>query len=313
MDSTIWLVGNSDEPSIDAHIAALNEAAERLKVRTHFIGRGFDFSEIRASISNRDVIYWRYKMTPPTFPQSMEHVAYRFSALEWRETLYGVCKSSGAIVLNGYDAITVAGNKPLQLEVAKACGLETPHSLITNNKSKIIDFIDSLDGSRVMRKPISGYDIPDPADMKKILLLAPSIVTVDEIVAIEDQRIESCPMIFQQYVEKLYELRVLVVGDSVVTYEIDSQGSEHTQLDWRKGIMGDMYKIVSLQPQVQSLLLAYLRMVGLFSGVFDLIVTPDDRVVFLECNPNGQWMWLDYLNPGYVPDLFITEIAKQCR
>lgn len=28
-------------------------------------------------------------------------------------------------------------------------------------------------------------------------------------------------------------------------------------------------------------------------GCFDLIVTPDGEYVFLECNPNGQWLWVE--------------------
>ena len=28
-------------------------------------------------------------------------------------------------------------------------------------------------------------------------------------------------------------------------------------------------------------------------GAFDFIVTPDDEWIFLEINPNGQWLWLE--------------------
>ena len=32
---------------------------------------------------------------------------------------------------------------------------------------------------------------------------------------------------------------------------------------------------------------------GLNFGCIDLIVRPDGDVVFLECNPNGQWLWIE--------------------
>jgi glutathione synthase/RimK-type ligase-like ATP-grasp enzyme len=32
---------------------------------------------------------------------------------------------------------------------------------------------------------------------------------------------------------------------------------------------------------------------GLSFGALDFVLTPDGRYVFLEINPNGQWMWLD--------------------
>jgi D-alanine-D-alanine ligase-like ATP-grasp enzyme len=28
-------------------------------------------------------------------------------------------------------------------------------------------------------------------------------------------------------------------------------------------------------------------------GALDFVLTPDGRFVFLEINPNGQWLWLD--------------------
>jgi D-alanine-D-alanine ligase-like ATP-grasp enzyme len=32
---------------------------------------------------------------------------------------------------------------------------------------------------------------------------------------------------------------------------------------------------------------------GLNFGCIDFIVRPDGRMVFLECNPNGQWLWIE--------------------
>ena len=28
-------------------------------------------------------------------------------------------------------------------------------------------------------------------------------------------------------------------------------------------------------------------------GAIDLVLTPEGRYVFLEINPNGQWLWMD--------------------
>jgi hypothetical protein len=32
---------------------------------------------------------------------------------------------------------------------------------------------------------------------------------------------------------------------------------------------------------------------GLKFGAFDLVERPDGQIVFLECNPNGQYGWLE--------------------
>jgi glutathione synthase/RimK-type ligase-like ATP-grasp enzyme len=39
--------------------------------------------------------------------------------------------------------------------------------------------------------------------------------------------------------------------------------------------------------------LSFMQRMGLNFGCFDFIVTPDNRYVFLECNPNGQWLWIE--------------------
>ena len=33
---------------------------------------------------------------------------------------------------------------------------------------------------------------------------------------------------------------------------------------------------------------------GLRYGAIDMVFTPDGRYVFLEINPNGQYLWIEY-------------------
>ena len=37
------------------------------------------------------------------------------------------------------------------------------------------------------------------------------------------------------------------------------------------------------------------RDAGLLYGAFDLIVTPEGEHVFLELNPNGQYLWIELI------------------
>ena len=37
------------------------------------------------------------------------------------------------------------------------------------------------------------------------------------------------------------------------------------------------------------------RRLGLAYGAIDLVLTPDGRYVFLEINPNGQYLWIEQL------------------
>ena len=35
------------------------------------------------------------------------------------------------------------------------------------------------------------------------------------------------------------------------------------------------------------------RRLGLHYGTIDMVLTPDGRYVFLEINPNGQYLWIE--------------------
>lgn len=40
------------------------------------------------------------------------------------------------------------------------------------------------------------------------------------------------------------------------------------------------------------------------------IVTPDDEYVFLECNPNGQWLWIELATGFDISKVIANNLAK---
>ena len=57
---------------------------------------------------------------------------------------------------------------------------------------------------------------------------------------------------------------------------------------------------------------AFLRRMGLSFGCFDFIVTPSGEYVFLECNPNGQWLWVE-LETGLPISQAIAEFLSEIK
>ena len=106
--------------------------------------------------------------------------------------------------------------------------------------------------------------------------------------------IRLCPVIFQAYVPKRVELRITVVGRQVFAAEIHSQHSNHTKHDWRRY---DRYQTPyfphSLPTHLQQLCVRLVERLGLCYGAIDTVLTPDGRYVFLEINPNGQYLWIE--------------------
>ena len=50
---------------------------------------------------------------------------------------------------------------------------------------------------------------------------------------------------------------------------------------------------IELPGELQRSLLELMSRLSLTYGAIDLVLTPDGRYVFLEINPNGQWLWID--------------------
>ena len=100
----------------------------------------------------------------------------------------------------------------------------------------------------------------------------------------------------QNYVEKDFELRVTVVGEKVFACRIDSQTltDDTGKIDWRQGYEHGMKQSAfDLPEDIADKCREYLLCLGLNFGCFDFIVTPSGKFVFLECNPNGQWLWVE--------------------
>jgi len=91
---------------------------------------------------------------------------------------------------------------------------------------------------------------------------------------------------------KEYEARVTVVDGHFFTARIDTT-SEAAQVDWRSDYQSILYTVIETPNLVRSCVRALLDFLGLRFAALDFIVDPDGRWWFLECNPNGQWAWIE--------------------
>ena len=77
---------------------------------------------------------------------------------------------------------------------------------------------------------------------------------------------------------------------------IESQKSIGAELDWRKKKYEHIKHYYEKIPnQISDKILDYINKLDLPFGAIDLIETPEQEWYFLECNPNGQWLWIEEL------------------
>ncbi|MFI6803768.1 ATP-grasp ribosomal peptide maturase [Streptomyces luteogriseus] len=237
----------------------------------HTPSRAVDLTLLRS-------VYWRRPVWPGFDHLSVDDA--RFAAAQVRYGLGGILYAlDGPLWVNHPLWNAAADYKPAQLAVAQRLGLSVPPTLVTNDPGEARRFIEShhqvifktLRWTPYQRDgvPVTGWADP---------------VTASEI----DESVRVTPHLFQAVVDKVADIRVLVVGRQVFAVRIESG-----MLDWRKDYSALSYSAVDLPDRVEKALLAYLDHFGLVSGSFDLAVDNAGDLWWLELNPNGQWGWLE--------------------
>ena len=178
--------------------------------------------------------------------------------------------------------------KALQLKVAGALGFELPPTLFTNSPEDFLDFYRKHNGNIISKLPsISLYKYTGKTFNRYTQVVSKRDVGYARAVRL-------CPIIFQAYVPKRVELRITVVGQEVFAAEIHSQHSNHTRHDWRRyDRFQTPYFPHELPSDLQQLCVRLVEQLGLCYGAIDMVLTPDERYVFLEINPNGQYLWIE--------------------
>ncbi len=190
-----------------------------------------------------------------------------------------------------------------QLRRAVQMGFQVPRSIISNCPDAVRRFRQTLD-SEIIFKAMSSPSLcaEDVAAVDREFEGLPTTrISDDHFEVIESVR--QLPCLFQEYIPKKYELRVTVIGEKVFAAKIHSQNDSRTETDYRNFSVEIPYELTKLAVDVEARCVEFVRSYGLEFGALDLIVTPQDELVFLENNPGGQFLFVEQL----VPELRMTD------
>jgi glutathione synthase/RimK-type ligase-like ATP-grasp enzyme len=226
-------------------------------------------------------VWWRRPQAPQVSPRLTRPSHRQFALNESEEALQGLWHALDAFWVNDPARDNVAQRKAYQLRAAQEAGLAIPDTLITNCSRSAAEFVERHGRGRAVYKAFSALE----GEWRETRLLGD-----DELALLAN--VQYSPVIFQEYIEAAVDLRVSVVGDKIFAAAVHSQETSY-KVDFRMDIANARIEATELPRQIEEGLKALMRRLGLVYGAVDMRRTPDNRHVFLEINPAGQWLFIE--------------------
>ena len=190
-------------------------------------------------------------------------------------------------------ATRLAENKLVQLRAAQRAGLRIPATLVSQDPARIRDFCAAYPGAVI--KPVAT---PREVELTSTAVVSQELLDSDDILAL-------APSIYQECIPGKRHLRISVVGE-----RCDGALIEAEALDWRMDL-NVPFSPYPLDSHLEQRLCAILHQLGLVMGIFDVKLTDDDEPIFLEVNPQGQFLFVEALCGLPLADTFAAFLADQ--
>ena len=71
------------------------------------------------------------------------------------------------------------------------------------------------------------------------------------------------------------------------------------------------HQIIEVSAAFEGKLRRYLELIDMPAGYFDFAVTAEGVPIFLEMNPNGQWLWMEQLTGYPISEEIAKALVKQ--
>ncbi|NOQ70941.1 MAG: grasp-with-spasm system ATP-grasp peptide maturase [Crocinitomix sp.] len=197
-----------------------------------------------------------------------------------RELLHSVFEKSHS--LGSYAKKGV--NKLKMLWEAKNVGLDVPHTSVHIS----LDNVKGEFSVPIITKSISeNLNISEEFSNGELR----TYTMYTEEVKVENTRENFFPSLIQEKLDKKFEVRSFYLAGEVYSMAIFSQADDKTKTDFRKynRITPNRTCPIILPLEIKNKLNELMENVNLDTGSIDFVVTKDNKFVFLEVNPVGQF------------------------
>lgn len=203
--------------------------------------------------------------------------------------------------LNAPRIIPSASKKLTQLDTANKLGFRIPNTIVSNQWESILNELPK----DIIYKSSSPMFYDDGTVMT--MFTTPFQNTRNTLPSDRNPY----PGIWQERLPKSREWRITAVGEE--TFDAAVYTDEHSKDDWRKRqlIPGAVeFRREPFPDEHKEKCIQYLGAMGLRFGAFDFVEDHDGQIIFLECNPNGQFKWLEDTLDMPITNAIADELIK---
>lgn len=231
-----------------------------------------------------------------------------FSFEQWNDA-YGILQAALKCAwVNRPDAARVANDRVQQLSVAKAVGLDIPETIITNDPEMARDFY-HIHGGRIIIKALHHHAVQVS---NRIYSMYTHRMTNKDLSYLNN--LVNAPCILQEKILKKSDLRITIVGNQIFAVEIDSQSTLKGRDDLHRYPLRKLPKrTIELKKTDQDKCIKLLDSFGLEYGAIDLVRDRSDRLIFLEINPTGDWLWIEHCTGLPITEAIVDLLEKSVK
>jgi ATP-GRASP peptide maturase of grasp-with-spasm system len=269
--------------------AVYSISKDGVSVRLKLEGKEIDLSDIKVVWFRR----WAYS-ADVSIPSVFADQSYRsdsnvfFACNHLFKELQAVTKFLISVLSSAKwlsDPKNAAPNKLHVLKTASEAGLDVPDTIITADADELQRFIEKH--GAVITKPIGDILMCSFEDRE----FGTYTSVIDDEFATEHRRYAAFPSLYQEKLEKKYEIRTFYLNGECYSMAMFTQQKVTTQVDFRKYCYEDPNREVpyKLPSSVEASIRKLMDDLRLDTGSIDIVRTTDGRYVFLEVNPVGQF------------------------
>lgn len=256
-----------------------------------------------------DVVWNRRRHQQPR-PMATSHPAdlkvIQRESFTFIRNMYAMLSSEHIRWVNPLISSQVGHNKYNQLITAKEVGFSIPNTLMSNDPNKVREFCNA-NSPTVFKAFLPGGWVQPNGNQHILKTMRVTSKDLENSIAIK-----SCPGIFQAYFKKQYDIRVTVIGNSIIAAKIDSQ-KQGEAIDWRYDCNHDARPLseIRLPDDINLKCLDICKKLGLVFACIDLVFSDMGEYIFLEVNEAGQFLWKEQSNPELkLLHVFCNYLAK---